>query len=183
MRYLVLILCACYTPEQVLAAPAPIGSRETGITVSPQSGRITVLRLGSVELPVSEGDFQLIASGRTYRAQDFRVTGVNSQPTSAVVKLSNSAFDITIEYVETDSGAVRKTLRILPRSEISLERVDVQLLRIPGAAIEIARAESEQRGVEGFPICAFLEARGYGAFFSLDFAYSEIQRTGSLLSI
>jgi hypothetical protein len=116
MRYLVLILCACHTIGPVLAAPAPIGSGETGITVSPQSGRITALRLGSVELPVSGGDFQLIASGRTYTGQDFRVTEVKSQSTGAVVKLSNSAFDITIEYIQTDSGAVRKTLRILPKS-------------------------------------------------------------------
>jgi hypothetical protein len=183
MRYLVLILCACHTIGPVLAAPAPIGSGETGITVSPQSGRITALRLGSVELPVSGGDFQFIASGRTYTGEDFRVTEVKSQSTGAVVKLSNSAFDITIEYIQTDSGAVRKTLRILPKSEISLERIDVQLLRIPGAVVEIARAESEERGVLGFPICAFLEARGYGAFFSLDFAFSEIQQTGGLLSI
>jgi hypothetical protein len=134
-------------------------------------------------MPVSGGDFQIMTGDRAYTVRDFRVIDVTSQAANVSVSLSNADLDVTIEYRQADSGAVRKILKLQPRREITLERVDVESLNIPGAKVDIARTESEQRDTEGFPICAFLEAKGYGAFFSLDFAYSEIKWTGNLLSI
>jgi hypothetical protein len=183
MRTLVLILFACSSAQLAFGATAIVGSRDTGRIISSQSGQTTGLRLGAVELPASGGEFQVTINGRAYTARDFRIAEVKSQPASVLVNLTNTDLDLTVEYLQADTGAIRKLLRLRPKHEISLERVDVELLKIPEATGETARSESEQKGTEGFPICAFLEARGYGAFFSLDFAYSEIQWTGNLLSI
>ncbi len=178
MRYLVSVTLAASLAAYA-AVPAVIGSGETGRTLSSQSRRTTSLRLGTVELPVTEGDFQITAGGHSYTAKDFRVTRL----TDTKVALSNADLDLTVEYTQTVAGGLRKTLRILPKREMSLERVEVERLKIADATVEIARSESEEKGVPGFPICAFLEAKGSGGFLSLDFAYSEISWTGNVLSI
>ncbi len=179
MRNLVVILFTLVAG----AAPAIVGSGETGLTISAQSGRPTALRMGPVEVPVAEGDFGITVDGRAYTAQDFGAVRVKSEPSSTQVRLSNAGLDVTVEYVQTGSGAVRKTLRLIARRELTVERIDVELLKIPGVTVEIAKSESEERGKDDFPICAFLEARGFGAFLSLDFAYSEIEWTRNLLRI
>ena len=183
MRTLVFVLFTYSTGQLAFGASAFIGSRETGRTVSSQSGQTTALRLGALELPSTGGDFRLVINGRSYTARDFLVVGTKAQPASLLVKLANNDLDLTVEYSQADSGAVRKVLRLRPRHEILLERVDVESLRISGATLAIARSESDRPDTQGFPICAFLEAQGYGAFFSLDFAFSEIQWADHLLSI
>jgi len=182
VRYLVLILFASAGSRLSSGATAQIGSRETGRLVSSQSGQTTGFRLGAVDLPTSGGDFHLLINGRDYTSRDFQLIAVKTEPGRVLVNFEDADLNLGVEYFESDNGSLRKVLRLRPKHEISLERVDVESLRIPGANAEIARSESEW-AKEGFPICAFLEARGYGAFFSLDFAYSEIQWSGNLLAI
>ncbi|MEO8126011.1 MAG: hypothetical protein ABI822_02910 [Bryobacteraceae bacterium] len=179
MRYLVIVILAAVLGPFACVGQTIIGSHETGRTLSAQSGTTASLRLNTVEVPVAEGDFQLTANGRTYTPKDFRITKSNGTK----IEFSNPDLTVTVEYTQANLGALRKVLHVAPKRELTLERLDVERLKIPGVTAEIARSESEEKGAPGFPICGFLESKGSGAFFSLDFAYSEISWTGNLLSI
>lgn len=183
MRKFVLLLSACSIAQTSPGAALTVGSRDAVRILASDTGQTTALRMGSKELPASGDGFRIVTNNRSYTGRDFRVVAVKASASKATVTLTNPDLDLTVEYFQVDSGAVRKVLRLRSKKEITLDRVDVESLNITGASGEIARSESERKGKDGYPICVFIDAGGYGAFFSLDFAFSEITWSGNLLNV
>src|SRR6476469_6238157 len=87
IRLLILVVAAAL--QLPAAAPARIGTGETGRYLSAESGVTTGLQLGSVQITIAGSDFGLTANGRSYSGKAFRRKSVRAQSGGAVVELTS----------------------------------------------------------------------------------------------
>lgn len=184
MKFLWMALLSVLLAQAAGSQPVEIGPPANVRLLAAGTGRTSALRLGTSTLATAGEDFRIILDGRTYSIRDFRLARLDARPEEITVALSSPAVDVTVGYILTGPGSLRKTVRLRPKHDAMLERIDVESLVFPkDLRITIARGDSVPYEPGNLPICAFLEHGRDGAFASLDFAYSEIHAEGGLLRI
>jgi hypothetical protein len=173
------LLCAAAAAAALAGAADQhlrIGGEDTGRLVSRRTAATVLIRLGPVVVPMRGEEFRLVLNGRTYSRADFRPTGSTPVPGGTALRLAGALTDVEVVYTGTPLGMIRKALRLRPHKDVLLERLDVESLVLPPEVeVTVARGAQLPEPLLGrLPICAFLARQEHGAFFSLDFAISEI---------